>query len=69
LKAARLTPGGLSKWEILQLIRNGFKAAFENRINRKELLIKAEEEILKILVSNNRAEDVLKPVPKKNSSF
>lgn len=51
LKAARLTPGGLSKWEILQLIRNGFKSAFVGRQMRKQLLIDAEEQLLKLLIS------------------
>ena len=48
-RAARLTPGGLSLWEILILIRNGFKAAFTNREERNRLIREAETEILTIL--------------------
>jgi len=48
-RAARLTPGGLSLWEILILIRNGFKAAFTNREERHRLIREAETEILTIL--------------------
>lgn len=53
LKAAQMTPGGLSRWEILQLIRNGFKSAFTDRDNKKKMLIKAEESILKTLTENS----------------
>lgn len=49
LKAAQLTPGGLSKWEILQLIRNGFKSAFVGRETRKQLLLNTEEQLLNFL--------------------
>lgn len=49
LKAAQMTPGGLSKWEILQIIRNGFKTAFTDRDTKKKMLIKAEETILGLL--------------------
>ena len=48
-RAARLTPGGLSIWEILQLIRNSFRAAFVPHRLRKELILQAEEEILEIV--------------------
>lgn len=43
LKAARLTPGGLSKWDILQLIYNGFCTAFFPYKLKKNLIRKAEE--------------------------
>ena len=45
-KAARMTPNGLSLWEILLLIRNGFKAAFVGSDGRHELLRQAESEII-----------------------
>jgi adenosine deaminase len=49
--AARLTPGGLSRWEILRLIRNGLNSAFdrvERRLQRlEEVEKKAIEEALK----------------------
>ena len=48
-RAARLTPGGLSAWEILQLVRNSFRAAFVSHRISKELILKIEAEILEIL--------------------
>ncbi|MBQ4163062.1 MAG: hypothetical protein IJD84_09335 [Parabacteroides sp.] len=42
LKAARLTPGGLSKWELLQLSCNGFRSAFYPYKEKKELIRKVE---------------------------
>ena len=47
-RAARLTPGGLSAWEILQLVRNSFRAAFVSHRISKELILNAEAEILEI---------------------
>jgi len=48
-KAACLVPGGLSRWEILQLIRNGFQSAFLDPLERKELILKAERMILQTI--------------------
>jgi adenosine deaminase len=48
-RAARLTPGGLSLWQILQLVRNGFKAAFVTRDRRQELILNAERQIMDIV--------------------
>ena len=48
-KACRLTPGGLSLWEILSIIRNGFKASFAQRSIKYELLKKAENKIVQLL--------------------
>ncbi len=45
-RAARLTPGGLSLWEILLLIRNSFRAAFVKSDARHDLLRQAESEII-----------------------
>ncbi len=45
-RAARLTPEGLSLWEILLLIRNGFRAAFVGSDMRQDLLRGAESEII-----------------------
>ncbi len=45
-RAARLTPGGLSLWEILLLIRNSFKASFCKSDARHRMLREAESEIL-----------------------
>jgi len=47
LKAAWMSPEGLSLWEILQIVRNGFKAAFVSPSERKQLLLKAEERIMR----------------------
>jgi adenosine deaminase len=51
LRAARMTSGGLSQWEILQLIRNGFKASFLDRTDKQRLLRGAEKRILALLES------------------
>ena len=48
-KAARLTPGGLSLWEILLLIKNGFKAAFISKQHRQQMLLKAEQEVINVI--------------------
>ena len=48
-RAGRLTPGGLSIWDILILIRNGFKAAFSRRTLRQKMLREAETEILALI--------------------
>ena len=45
-RAARLTPDGLSLWEILLLVRNGFRAAFAGSDTRQDLLRRAESEII-----------------------
>jgi adenosine deaminase len=48
-RAARLTPGGLSLWEVLVLVRNGFKASFAERDLRHRLIRNAEKEIIQML--------------------
>ena len=48
-KAASMCDDGLSKWEILQINRNGFKYGFMRMSEKKDLLIKAEEELFKVL--------------------
>jgi len=48
-RAARLTSGGLSIWDMLLLIRNGFKAAFSKRLLRQRMLREAESEILSLI--------------------
>ncbi len=44
-KAARMTKGGLSKWDVLQLICNGFRSAFYPYEQKKQLIRKVENEI------------------------
>ena len=46
LKAACMTPGGISKWDILQLIYNSFSASFAHFDKRREILNHAENEII-----------------------
>ncbi len=48
-RAACLTPGGLTQWELLQLVRNSFRSAFVAHPARKQLLLKAESEICAFL--------------------
>lgn len=54
LLAAQMS-GGISKWDILKIIRNGFKAAFLAPEEKKRLLIQVENEISK-LCNVNRSE-------------
>ena len=49
LKAAKMTEGGLSKWEILTLIRNGFVSSFQTRENKQKLISEAEKDIMKLV--------------------
>ncbi|SLM28433.1 putative Adenosine deaminase [Desulfamplus magnetovallimortis] len=48
-RACRMTPGGLSMWEILSIVRNSFKASFAPRKVRHRILRKAEEECVNFL--------------------
>ena len=48
-KAARMTPDGLSRWEILQLLRNAFRGAFSSYDIRQRLLLDSEKEIVELL--------------------
>ena len=49
LKAARLTSGGLSKWDILGIIRTSFQAAFLPQPERARLLKIADEEVFRTI--------------------
>jgi len=49
LRAARMTPGGLSRMDILSLVRNGFRASFAGYDLRRKLLLSAEKQVLDIL--------------------
>jgi adenosine deaminase len=46
--AAMMTPGGLSKWDIMKIIRNGFKSSFLQVDQKKNLLLKVEKELSEI---------------------
>ena len=48
-RAARLTPGGLSKWEILQLVCNGFRTAFYPYEQKKRLMRRVEKALGKLI--------------------
>ncbi len=48
-RAARLSPGGLRLWDILILVRNGFKAAFADRQQKHQLLLAAERDVIKTI--------------------
>lgn len=50
IKASTMTPKGLTRWQVLQLIRNSFRAAFVGQETRRNCLLKAEDEIIQILV-------------------
>ncbi len=45
LKAARLTKGGLSRWDVLALVRGGFQAAFLGLPERARLLREADQAV------------------------
>ena len=48
-KACTLTEGGLSHWEILQILRNGFLAGFYPIEKKKALLLEVENEVTRII--------------------
>lgn len=48
-RAARLTPGGLCLWDVLKIVRNGFKAAFVDRIDRNRMLRDAERKVIALV--------------------
>lgn len=50
LRSAQMTKGGLSKWDVLQLIKNGFKAAFLPLNKRNQLLKEIDREIFELMV-------------------
>ncbi len=52
LEAARMTEGGLSRWDVLRLIRNGFKAAFLPQDEKDRLLKEVDEEVFGILLED-----------------
>ena len=49
MKAAKMTPGGISKWDILQLINNSFSSTFAPFVKRREYLKNAENAIMKLI--------------------
>ena len=49
LKAARMSPDGISRWDILQLINNSFTVTFAPFKLRREMILKAEQSIMKLI--------------------
>ena len=50
LTAARMTAGGLSLWDILRIVRNGFKAAFLPKDEKDRLLKEVDQRIFELLL-------------------
>lgn len=50
-KAASMSADGLSRWQVLQLVRNGFQAALCSLEERRELVRAAERNIVEILTN------------------
>lgn len=50
LKAAQITDGGLSQWEVLQIIKNGFKAAFLPLDEKNRLIREIDREVFRIVL-------------------
>lgn len=48
-RAARLSQGGLSVWDLLLLVRNAFRASFAPRETRHRMLRQADEEIVQLV--------------------
>lgn len=51
-RAARLTRGGLSKWDLLQLTCNGFRTAFYPYEQKKQLMRRVEKKINELIKNN-----------------
>ena len=49
-KASCMTPGGLSKWDVLQIIKNGFTSSFASHDLKRKVLQDAEKYILDNLI-------------------
>jgi len=52
LQAARMTPGGLTRWQVLKLVKNGFKAAFLPKDEKDALLKEVDEEVFRLLLDD-----------------
>lgn len=51
LAAARMSPGGLSMWEALSLMRQGFVHAFVASAERQRLLKRADDQVYRLLTA------------------
>jgi len=52
LQAAYLTPGGLSRWEVLRLVKNGIKAVFLPKNKKDELLKEIDGEVFQLALDD-----------------
>lgn len=50
LAAARMTPGGLSLWEALAIIKQGFLSAFLPAADRERLLKEVDARIFRVVL-------------------
>jgi adenosine deaminase len=48
-RAARMTPGGLSIWDLLKIVYNGFVSSFADHATRNQVLRQAENEIIHLI--------------------
>jgi adenosine deaminase len=48
-RAARMTPVGLSIWNMLKIVHNGFKTSFADHTVRNRMLREAEKEIIDLI--------------------
>lgn len=51
-QAARLTKGGLSRWDILRLVKNGFKAAFLPKDEKDRLLKEVDQQVFDLVLND-----------------
>ncbi|MBP5509331.1 MAG: hypothetical protein J6Z49_00260 [Kiritimatiellae bacterium] len=49
LKATDMTKGGLSKWDTIRLVYNGFSASFSSYDIRRKILLQAEDCVMKMI--------------------
>lgn len=60
LKACQLTEGGLSKWEILKLIRQGFVSSFLSLQQKNILLNHVERQVLSLVINEYLETDTIR---------
>ncbi len=60
LTAARLTPDGISRWQVIKLIKNGFKSVFLSKDERDKLLKDVDKKIFNLLLDEYLPEELHK---------
>ena len=53
LEAARMTEGGLSQWDILRLLKNGFKSAFLPKDEKDRLIKEIDDQIFSLILDEH----------------